>query len=85
MLLRIICERKSPLILPSSLLAMSPSLNVLLGLLATLPHCFLAQASNFPVPFLEPLLEERQASTVPDYVITYGMQQSHQDDLAVQA
>lgn len=85
MLLRIIFERKAFLILPSSLLVMSPSLNALLGLLATLAHCYLAQAVRFPVPLLEPLLEERQASAVPDFVITYGMQQSHRDGLAVRA
>ena len=64
---------------------MSPSLNVLLGLLAALVHIDFAQAARFPVPLLEPLLEERQASTVPDFVITYGMQQSHRDGLTVQA
>ena len=64
---------------------MSPSLNVLLGLLATLPNCYLAQAVRFPVPLLEPLLEERQTSTVPDYVMTYGIQLSHRRGLAVQA
>ena len=64
---------------------MSPSFNVLLGLLTILLHYCLAQAARFPAPLLEPLLEERQASTVPDFVTTYGMQQSHHDGPALQA
>ena len=63
---------------------MSPSLNVLLGLLPILPFHRLAQAARFPAPLLAPLIQERQASTVPDYVITYSMQQSHHAVPAVQ-
>ena len=68
---------------PSFPLTMSPSFKALLCLLTVLPHYNLAQAARFPAPLLEPLLEERQASTVPDYVITYGRQQSHHDGPAV--
>ena len=64
---------------------MSPLSKVLLGLLTILPHYYLAQAARFPAPFLEPFLEERQASAVPDYVITYGMQQFHHYGPAGQA
>ena len=75
---------QSFLFVPPATLTMSPSLNVLLGLLTVLPLYRLAQAARFPAPLLEPLLEERQASTVPDYVVNYGMQQSHHDVPAVQ-
>jgi hypothetical protein len=59
---------------------MSPSSQIWLGLLAGLSQ--LRQVSS--TPFLIPFLEERQASTVPDFVSTYGMQKEYLKSSAIQ-
>lgn len=56
------------------------SSNVLLGLLAAASQLHHASPMAFPAP----LLEERQASTVPDFVSTYGMQKRCSSSSAIQ-
>ena len=59
---------------------MSPSSQMWLGLLVGLSQ--LRQISS--TPFIIPFLEERQASTVPDFVSSYGMQKYYSKSSAIQ-